>query len=336
MSISGEFPAGGRSQYRGVSWHKAAEKWETYIRCDGKKCHLGYFHCEEEAAKTHDAAARKQHGQDAAECNLCGMLLAIHRQDCSVQNGTDNRAVKKGVGIEVHEEDEEVEEVEDQDEDEDKDEDEEGAEEVVAVVVEEHRDEGGTRCSEFQGVSWSKHNHRWRARIKVDGKDEHLGYFENEVEAALKFDEQARGLGRTVNFEHDDDYNDGEDDADADCMHEHEVNKQKRSMRHSEFRGVSWYKNRFKWRATININGTTKHLGLFDEEVEAARAFDDHASQLGRTLNFEHDSEDDEDWEGVSVHDGEDVGDREDEAMPVRRRRTVPPDWYLLSVPYVC
>jgi hypothetical protein len=37
------------SKYPGVSRHKAAKKWEAYIRIDGKQHHLGYFKSEESA-----------------------------------------------------------------------------------------------------------------------------------------------------------------------------------------------------------------------------------------------------------------------------------------------
>jgi hypothetical protein len=45
------------SEYKGVSWHKARNKW--YARCvvDGKRKTLGYFTSEREAAEAYNAAA---------------------------------------------------------------------------------------------------------------------------------------------------------------------------------------------------------------------------------------------------------------------------------------
>ena len=37
--------------------------------------------------------------------------------------------------------------------------------------------------SKFQGVSWHKHNNKWTAQIKLNGRKKHLGYFETEEEA---------------------------------------------------------------------------------------------------------------------------------------------------------
>lgn len=37
------------SNYKGISWHKAHKKWESYIKVNGNQKHLGYFTSEEEA-----------------------------------------------------------------------------------------------------------------------------------------------------------------------------------------------------------------------------------------------------------------------------------------------
>tara|TARA_R110000803_G_scaffold179392_1_gene241790 strand:+ start:872 stop:1351 length:480 start_codon:yes stop_codon:yes gene_type:complete len=47
--------------------------------------------------------------------------------------------------------------------------------------------------SKFIGVCWHKKNRKWRAKITINGKDKHLGTFDNEEEAHLvykkKYDE---------------------------------------------------------------------------------------------------------------------------------------------------
>lgn len=50
------------SGFKGVCWHKATGKWESYISAGKKHIHLGVYHTVEEAAHAYDAAALKYHG----------------------------------------------------------------------------------------------------------------------------------------------------------------------------------------------------------------------------------------------------------------------------------
>lgn len=66
-------------------------------------------------------------------------------------------------------------------------------------------------------------------------------------------------------------------------------NQRKRPSR-SQFKGVAWHERARKWQAGICIKGRRIHLGLFDEEIEAAHAYDDaarnHFREFART-NFD-------------------------------------------------
>jgi len=50
------------SSYRGVTWHKATNRWQAQLCYDGKKVHLGYFLDEKEAALVYDREALKHKG----------------------------------------------------------------------------------------------------------------------------------------------------------------------------------------------------------------------------------------------------------------------------------
>jgi len=44
-------------------------------------------------------------------------------------------------------------------------------------------------------------------------------------------------------------------------------------VKSSKYSGVTWQKNRKKWLARIEINGTRKYLGLYSDEHEASLAY---------------------------------------------------------------
>ena len=41
----------------------------------------------------------------------------------------------------------------------------------------------------------------------------------------------------------------------------------------SKYTGVTWYKTSNKWLSNIRINGKSKHLGYFTDEIEASKAY---------------------------------------------------------------
>jgi hypothetical protein len=62
---------------------------------------------------------------------------------------------------------------------------------------------GGSRggSSKFKGVSWNSGYRKWKAQIKIDGKQKYLGSFDSEEAAARKYDEAAASLSRVLNFQ---------------------------------------------------------------------------------------------------------------------------------------
>jgi hypothetical protein len=53
------------SKYLGVCWNKPLKKWRAEIVNSNNKNHLGYFYCEQMAARAYDEAAKRLHGEFA-------------------------------------------------------------------------------------------------------------------------------------------------------------------------------------------------------------------------------------------------------------------------------
>lgn len=67
------------------------------------------------------------------------------------------------------------------------------------------------------------------------------------------------------------------------------ANRKSKKDSSSTFLGVSWYERDKKWRAKISKNNCKKHLGYFDSEIEAAKAYDVAAKNIHgifSSLNF--------------------------------------------------
>lgn len=58
---------------------------------------------------------------------------------------------------------------------------------------------------------------------------------------------------------------------------QNKINRGARKDNCSGYKGVSWHKQRNRWTARIMVNGKYKHLGLFTDILEAAKAYNHNA-----------------------------------------------------------
>lgn len=107
--------------------------------------------------------------------------------------------------------------------------------------------------SVHRGISVAKECGAWRSQISIDGKTLHLGYYVSEIEAA-----QAYNNAAIVAFGEFATLNDVPEGIPT-----------RRLMRDPVKAGVSFHKQRGKWRAYVYVDGKQKHLGLFSTEKES-------------------------------------------------------------------
>lgn len=54
---------------------------------------------------------------------------------------------------------------------------------------------------------------------------------------------------------------------------ENQQNRKSKNNSSSKYVGVNWSKNKRQWRSRITINGVQKHIGYFDSEIDAFKAY---------------------------------------------------------------
>jgi hypothetical protein len=131
--------------------------------------------------------------------------------------------------------------------------------------------------SAYRGVTNDPERPGWTAQIGIDGWSYFLGRFAEETQAARAADMAIRQYRpeSPTNF-------DGEEARTV-----AEIRRWARRLKSEEglegkstgsrYRGVWWDRRQEKWVAEIKVDGEKNHLGRFESEVEAARAYDEAA-----------------------------------------------------------
>ena len=123
---------------------------------------------------------------------------------------------------------------------------------------------------------------KWKASIRLEHKEVHLGYYENEEDAARAYDKAsicAKGYPKNLPLSAYD-----ETELAAVRAHAGDVEKLRAAMgigrpaknarRGNAHRGVCLEKKTGKWRAEIQINGRKESLGYHADERDAVAAYD--------------------------------------------------------------
>ena len=116
-------------------------------------------------------------------------------------------------------------------------------------------------ASKYTGVFWDKQKNKWISKICINEKIIYLGCFNTEEEASKYYQNALKSI---------------------------ENNEEiviKKPIFSSIYKGASWCKRKNKWNCQIIINGTRKHLGYFNTELEAHQAYQNKLSEINNKLN---------------------------------------------------
>jgi hypothetical protein len=280
----------GTSKYEGVSFNKAWNKWQAKISFDGKRYSVGYYDNEEKAAIDYARAVSKYKGGKKGKPKFIDLtdvppqsplLKSSSKDGASKYLGVyfDKASNKWVAMIYVDGKNHRIGYY---------DNEEEAAIDYARAVSKYKggkkgkpkfidltdvppqspilKSNGMDGASKYEGVFFKKATNKWQAQISVDGKNRHIGYYDDEEEAAGDY---ARAVSKYK----------GEKKVEPKFIDLTDVPPQSPILKSngmdgaSKYLGVSFNKASNKWQAMITVDGKKHHIGVYHNEEKAAIDF---------------------------------------------------------------
>ena len=142
------------------------------------------------------------------------------------------------------------------------------------------------KTSKYNGVSYSSKRKYYVAGIKYNGKSYCLGNHKDEIECAKLYNQQA--MYYNENFYTEYKLNDISDYITIAKNIYQEIQDKKIEKKTCQYYGVTLSKRNDKYRALLVHNKKQIHIGFFENELDAAKAYNKKASELNSTTNSKY------------------------------------------------
>jgi hypothetical protein len=142
-------------------------------------------------------------------------------------------------------------------------------------TCDDHKQARKGGASKYEGVRWNYSENVWEAFGVKHGESLSLGCFQSEEDAARAVDNHFV-VDLSLPRKH---------------FPEESELRQASVAKASQYVGITRSPKSKRWCAAIGHNGKQVYLGSFDNEEEAARAYDERAIALGKPVNFPKDGQ---------------------------------------------
>lgn len=148
------------------------------------------------------------------------------------------------------------------------------------IVKENLKNEELELSSKYNGVSYDRNRKHYVVSIKYKRKSYHLGNSNNELECAKLYNQQALYFNKEYNTNYI--LNDIPDYITIPKNIHEEIQSIKINKKSSQYYGVTFCKSKNKFRSVLVYNKKQIHLGFFENELDAAKAYNLRAEELNK------------------------------------------------------